>query len=72
MFSIARPGRNRTTITIAHRLSTVAGTDRIFVLDSGRIVQSGAFDELTREDGLFRDMWQQWQTSASWNVAKEG
>ena len=57
---------------IAHRLSTVAGADRIFVLDSGRIVQSGAFDELTREDGLFRDMWTQWQTSASWNVAKEG
>ena len=70
--ALADLAHGRTIVMIAHRLSTVAGADRIFVLDSGRIVQSGAFDELTREDGLFRDMWTQWQTSASWNVAKEG
>ena len=70
--ALAGLAHGRTIVMIAHRLSTVAGADRIFVLDEGRIVQSGAFDDLTREDGLFRDMWQQWQTSASWNVAKEG
>jgi NHLM bacteriocin system ABC transporter ATP-binding protein len=43
-----------TRIVIAHRLSTILGADRIFVLDQGRIVQSGTYGELMREPGLFR------------------
>lgn len=44
---------NRTTFVIAHRLSTVAGADQILVLDQGRIVERGQFDELARGNGLF-------------------
>ncbi|MDT1061360.1 glucan ABC transporter ATP-binding protein/ permease [Paracoccus sp. CPCC 101403] len=44
---------NRTTLIIAHRLSTVASADQILVLDAGRIVERGNFAELTRQDGLF-------------------
>ena len=38
---------------IAHRLSTVRDADRIYVVESGRIVQEGSFDELSRQEGLF-------------------
>ena len=45
---------NATRIVIAHRLSTIRDADRILVLDSGRIVESGAYDELIGSDGAFR------------------
>lgn len=45
---------NGTRIVIAHRLSTIRAADRILVLDGGRIVQSGTYDELIGDDGAFR------------------
>lgn len=48
---------NRTTFIIAHRLSTIRNADQILVLDRGRVVQRGAHDELTRQDGLFRRLY---------------
>lgn len=45
---------NATRIVIAHRLSTIRDADRILVLESGRIVQSGPYDELIGQDGAFR------------------
>jgi subfamily B ATP-binding cassette protein MsbA len=46
----------RTVVCIAHRLSTLAGMDKIIVFDEGRIVEEGGFDELLRRDGLFADL----------------
>ena len=48
--------RGRTVIAIAHRLSTLRSFDRIIVLQSGKIVQDGAPDELTRYDGPYRTL----------------
>ncbi len=45
-----------TRIVIAHRLSTVRGVDRIHVLDRGRIVESGRYEDLIRSDGLFAEL----------------
>jgi ABC-type bacteriocin/lantibiotic exporter with double-glycine peptidase domain len=42
-----------TTILVAHRLSTIRHAARIYVIDAGRVVQSGTFDALSRQDGLF-------------------
>ncbi|NMO14643.1 ATP-binding cassette domain-containing protein [Pyxidicoccus fallax] len=46
--------RGRTTLIIAHRLSTVMDADRVLVMDSGRIIQSGTHASLVAEDGLYR------------------
>ena len=45
-----------TRIVIAHRLSTVRNADRIYVLDQGRIVQSGRFEQLASADGMFKTL----------------
>ncbi len=49
--------RGRTTILIAHRLSTVRNAHRIVVIDRGRIVEAGAHDELIAADGLYASLW---------------
>ena len=56
--SLERVSVGRTTIVIAHRLSTVRGAHRIHVLGEGRVVEAGTHDELVRrEDGLYRALW---------------
>jgi ATP-binding cassette, subfamily B, heavy metal transporter len=47
----------RTTLIIAHRLSTVVDADQILVLEQGRIVERGSFRELIEHDGKFAEMW---------------
>lgn len=50
-------GRGRSTIVIAHRLSTVVHADEIVVLESGRVVERGSHATLLRRDGLYAEMW---------------
>ncbi|MBY0227266.1 MAG: glucan ABC transporter ATP-binding protein/ permease [Hyphomicrobium sp.] len=54
--ALDRLRENRTTFVIAHRLSTVANADRIYVMDKGRIVETGRFVELAQGNGLFARM----------------
>jgi subfamily B ATP-binding cassette protein MsbA len=51
--ALARLVRGRTTLVIAHRLATVAAADRIYVLDQGRVVETGRHDELVGLDGAY-------------------
>jgi len=48
---------DRTTFSIAHRLSTVRDADRILVLDDGQIVERGPHDELLDRGGLYANLW---------------
>jgi ATP-binding cassette, subfamily B, heavy metal transporter len=50
-------GRGRTTIVIAHRLSTVVDADQIVVLEAGRVAERGTHAELLRRNGLYAEMW---------------
>jgi len=54
--ALQRLMEGRTTLIIAHRLSTVQDADRILVFDDGRIVQRGTHDELFARDGLYQDL----------------
>jgi ABC-type multidrug transport system fused ATPase/permease subunit len=49
--------KDKTTIIIAHRLSTIINCDRIFVLDRGKVVQTGTHKELVAEPGIYQKLW---------------
>ena len=55
--SLADVSQGRTTIMVAHRLSTVRHADRIWVLEAGRVVEAGTHDELVSRPGPYADLW---------------
>ena len=70
--AFAQLAKGKTVLMIAHRLSTVANADCIYVVQDRQIAESGTKDELCALNGLFARMWQEYQASVQWKVAKEG
>ena len=62
---------NKTVIMIAHRLTTVRGADRIYVLEDRKVTESGRHDELVEAGGTYSKMWSDYLRSVEWKVAKE-
>jgi subfamily B ATP-binding cassette protein MsbA len=54
--ALANAVKGRTTLIIAHRISTIRNADRIYVIDDGRIVESGKHEELCRLNGIYRKL----------------
>ncbi|WNO55221.1 ABCB family ABC transporter ATP-binding protein/permease [Stakelama saccharophila] len=69
--TLERIERGRTTIVIAHRLSTVVHADRIVVLDAGRVVERGTHAELLRRGGIYAEMWARQQAEREEVLAAE-
>ena len=70
--AISALAKDKTILIIAHRLSTITHADYIFVLEEGKLIESGTAEELQRKNGVFQKMWDAYQTSVQWKVSKEG
>jgi ATP-binding cassette subfamily B protein len=55
--SLDRITKNRTTIAIAHRLSTIRNADRIYVMDQGKVVETGTHDQLVANNRIYAGLW---------------
>ena len=55
--SLAQISEGRTTLIIAHRLSTIRNADNIFVLENGKVIESGTHDELVLKDRMYKRLW---------------
>ena len=55
--SLAQISEGRTTLIIAHRLSTIRNADNIFVLENGKVIESGTHDNLVLNDHMYKRLW---------------
>ena len=60
--------KDKTVVVIAHRLKTVKDADKIVVLNDGHVEETGSHDDLLRQDGLYRRMWEKQQASSGWQI----
>ncbi|WP_282785727.1 MULTISPECIES: ABC transporter ATP-binding protein, partial [unclassified Nocardia] len=61
--------RGRTRIVVTHRLSTIAGADRVLFLEDGRVVEDGTVRELLDVSGRFAEFWAHQQNASHWRIA---
>jgi ATP-binding cassette subfamily B protein len=60
--------QHKTVVVIAHRLTTITGAERIFVIDDGRLKEQGNHDALLESNGIYSAMWRAQQSLKSWRV----
>jgi ATP-binding cassette subfamily B protein len=60
--------RGKTTLMIAHRLTSVQNVDKILVVESGKIAEVGTHNELLEKGGLYKTMWDEYQKSIAWKL----
>lgn len=69
--AISKLMHDKTVIVIAHRLSTIVEADNIFVINKGRVAESGIHQKLLEINGLYKQMWDAHTRSREWSMAKE-
>ena len=66
--SFKKLSKNKTTLMIAHRLSTVVDVDKILVIDKGRIVEEGKHSDLINMNEHYKKLWDEYQKSVNWKI----
>ncbi len=66
--AIEKLAQDKTVIMIAHRLSTITGADRIYVLQDGKVKESGTHEKLLGNAGTYAHMWEEYNRSVNWKV----
>lgn len=66
--SFKKLSKNKTTLMIAHRLSTVVDADKILVIEGGKIVEEGKHEVLLELDGAYKKLWDEYQRSINWKI----
>lgn len=61
--------RGKTTLMIAHRLTSVQNVDRILVIEKGKIAEEGSHEDLLNRGGLYKAMWEEYQKSVAWKIS---
>lgn len=63
--------KGKTVLMIAHRLTSIVDADRILVLNEGKVVEEGSHSELLQKQGIYLQMWNEYQQSVRWTIGKE-
>ena len=66
--SFKKLSKNKTTLMIAHRLSTVIDADKILVIDNGKIIEEGKHTDLINMNGHYKKLWEEYQKSVNWKI----
>ena len=66
--SFKKLSKDKTTLMIAHRLSTVVDADRIIVIDKGKIVEEGKHSDLVDKGGHYKKIWDEYQKAVEWKI----
>ncbi len=66
--SFKKLSKNKTTLMIAHRLSTVVNADKILVIDKGRVIEEGRHEELLAKGEIYKKLWDEYQKAVNWRI----
>jgi ATP-binding cassette subfamily B protein len=69
--ALGRLTKGKTVLMIAHRLTSVTNADSILVIEKGKIAEQGSHKELLNKNGIYTNMWYQYQQSVQWTIREE-
>ena len=69
--ALKKLAKGKTVLMIAHRLTSVKDADTILVIDKGKIAEQGTHHELLKKQGVYSNMWNEYQQSVQWTIGKE-